>query len=82
MSSADKERETRLSPSTQGDPDRLARWDALAHGLRDGGIEGFVRAYGRPQVPEGLQDTVLRSVHWPPPGLVLVADSRVSGARA
>ncbi|HUZ27645.1 MAG TPA: alpha/beta hydrolase [Solirubrobacteraceae bacterium] len=49
-------------PSTQDDPDRLARWDALAHGLRDGGIEGFVRAYGRPQVPEELQDTVLRVI--------------------
>jgi pimeloyl-ACP methyl ester carboxylesterase len=49
-------------PSTQDDPDRLARWDVLAHGLRDGGVEGFVRAYGRPQVPEGLQDTVLRVI--------------------
>lgn len=29
---------------------RLAHWDALAAGLRAGGIEGFVDAYGEPQV--------------------------------
>jgi pimeloyl-ACP methyl ester carboxylesterase len=37
----------------------LAGWDALAHGLRDGGVEGFVGAYeelGR--LPEALRPTV------------------------
>jgi pimeloyl-ACP methyl ester carboxylesterase len=47
-------------PPTNDDPARLARWDALADGLRRGGVEGFVAAYGRPRVPEALQDTVLK----------------------
>jgi pimeloyl-ACP methyl ester carboxylesterase len=29
---------------------RLARWDALSEALRSGGVEGFVAAYGVPQV--------------------------------
>src|SRR5438445_4575899 len=33
-------------PATADDPTRLARWDALAAGLRSGGVEGFVAAYG------------------------------------
>lgn len=40
------------------DPDRLARWDALSDGLRTGGVDGFVEAYGVPSVPERWQDTV------------------------
>lgn len=43
-------------PATADDPDRLARWDALAAGLREGGIEGFVAAYGE------ASDTALRVV--------------------
>jgi pimeloyl-ACP methyl ester carboxylesterase len=39
------------------DPD-LARWDALAAGLREGGVEGFVAAYGEPGVPERWRETV------------------------
>lgn len=46
-------------PGTLEDPDRLARWDALARGLREGGVEGFVAAYGEPDVPPALRDTVL-----------------------
>ncbi len=46
-------------PDTLEDPDRLGRWDALARGLRDGGVEGFVAAYGEPDVPPALRDTVL-----------------------
>jgi pimeloyl-ACP methyl ester carboxylesterase len=46
-------------PGSNDDPDRLARWDALAAGLRDGGVEGFVSAYGDPEVPDSLRDTVL-----------------------
>jgi pimeloyl-ACP methyl ester carboxylesterase len=46
-------------PVDNDDPGRLARWDALSDGLRDGGVEGFVRAYGEPRVPEAWRDTVL-----------------------
>jgi pimeloyl-ACP methyl ester carboxylesterase len=45
-------------PRTADDPDRLARWDALAAGLREGGVEGFVAAYGEPAVPERWRGTV------------------------
>ena len=45
-------------PRTADDPDRLARWDALAAGLRDGGVEGFVAAYGEPAVPTRWRDTI------------------------
>jgi pimeloyl-ACP methyl ester carboxylesterase len=41
---------------------RLARWDALAEGLRGGGVEGFVRAYGEPDVPDQWRETVLRVI--------------------
>ncbi len=46
-------------PETQEDPVRLARWDALADGLRSGGVEGFVRAQGVDGVPEAWRETVL-----------------------
>jgi pimeloyl-ACP methyl ester carboxylesterase len=36
----------------------LDRWDRLARGLREGGVEGFVEAYGEPRVPEPFRDTV------------------------
>jgi pimeloyl-ACP methyl ester carboxylesterase len=36
----------------------LARWDALSDGLRQGGVEGFVAAYGEPRVAEQWKDTV------------------------
>jgi pimeloyl-ACP methyl ester carboxylesterase len=42
--------------------DRLERWDALARGLRDGGVDGFLEAYGEPSVPERWRDTVLTVV--------------------
>jgi pimeloyl-ACP methyl ester carboxylesterase len=45
-------------PEAADDPERLARWDALAAGLREGGVEGFVAAYGEPDVPERWRDTV------------------------
>jgi pimeloyl-ACP methyl ester carboxylesterase len=48
--------------SEHDDPERLARWDALADGLRSGGVEGFVEAYGEPEVPEQWHDTVLRVI--------------------
>jgi pimeloyl-ACP methyl ester carboxylesterase len=46
-------------PVDNDDPRRLARWDALSDGLREGGVEGFVRAYGEPGVPEAWRDTVV-----------------------
>ena len=47
-------------PVDNDDPERLARWDALADGLRSGGVEGFVEAYGDPGVPEAWRETVLK----------------------
>lgn len=48
-----------FSGSEDSDPERLARWDALSDGLRRGGIDGFVAAYGEPKVPERLRETVV-----------------------
>jgi pimeloyl-ACP methyl ester carboxylesterase len=45
-------------PATYDDPQGLARWDALADGLRSGGVEGFVTAYGEPRVPGRWRETV------------------------
>jgi pimeloyl-ACP methyl ester carboxylesterase len=40
-------------------PERgLDRWDALSRGLRSGGVDGFIEAYGEPRVPERFRDTV------------------------
>jgi pimeloyl-ACP methyl ester carboxylesterase len=49
-----------FDPEAPEDPDSLARWDALAAGLRSGGVEGFVAAYGEPDVPEAWRDTVVK----------------------
>jgi pimeloyl-ACP methyl ester carboxylesterase len=40
------------------DPARLERWDRLSQGLRDGGVEGFLEAYGEPQVAEPWRESV------------------------
>jgi pimeloyl-ACP methyl ester carboxylesterase len=45
------------------DPVRLARWDALAEGLRTGGVEGFMAAYGEPRVPAAWRETVVAAIH-------------------
>jgi pimeloyl-ACP methyl ester carboxylesterase len=45
-------------PDYNDDPERLARWDALADGLERGGVEGFVEAYGDPGVPEQWRESV------------------------
>ena len=47
-------------PALSEDPARLAHWDALSEGLRTGGVEGFLAASGRPNVPEAWQETVTR----------------------
>jgi pimeloyl-ACP methyl ester carboxylesterase len=49
-------------PETNDDPARLERWDALAAGLRSGGVEGFVEAYGEPRVPPAWRDSVLKVI--------------------
>src|SRR5215203_6056845 len=38
----------------------VERWDALAAGLRSGGVEGFVAAYGEPDVPAPWRETILK----------------------
>jgi pimeloyl-ACP methyl ester carboxylesterase len=48
--------------SPERDPG-LERWDRLANGLRTGGVDGFVEAYGTPNVPEKWHDTILRVLH-------------------
>jgi pimeloyl-ACP methyl ester carboxylesterase len=50
-------------PGDENEPKRLERWDALAEGLRSGGVEGFVEAYGEPKVPEAWRETVLKVLH-------------------
>jgi len=42
---------------------RFDRWDRLAHGLRSGGVEGFVAAYDLSKIPEQWQDTINRVLH-------------------
>jgi pimeloyl-ACP methyl ester carboxylesterase len=46
-------------PATQDDPARLTRWDALAEGLERGGVDGFLAAYGEPDVPARWRETVI-----------------------
>jgi pimeloyl-ACP methyl ester carboxylesterase len=50
-------------PALPPTPSELARWDALARGLRIGGVDGFVAAYDLAAVPDawrGTVETVLR----------------------
>jgi len=49
-----------VTPAFDPDAPRdFARWDALAEGLRSGGVEGFVAAYRvEDEVPEGWRETV------------------------
>ncbi|MGZ4185967.1 MAG: alpha/beta fold hydrolase [Solirubrobacteraceae bacterium] len=50
-----------FDPGTNEDPERLARWDALADGLERGGVQGFIEAYGEPR--DGpWQDTVVKMI--------------------
>jgi len=43
-----------------GEHNDLERWDALSDGLREGGVEGFVAAYGNPGVPAAWRETVTK----------------------
>jgi pimeloyl-ACP methyl ester carboxylesterase len=47
----------------EGEDTDLARWDALSDGLREGGVEGFVAAYGDPGVPDAWRETVVKVLH-------------------
>ncbi|MDX6643073.1 MAG: hypothetical protein QOD76_1035 [Solirubrobacteraceae bacterium] len=49
-------------PATVDDPERLAHWDALAEGLANGGVDGFMAAYEGTAPPEPWRDTVLQAV--------------------
>jgi 3-oxoadipate enol-lactonase len=49
-------------PAAFGDATALARWDALADGLRADGVEGFMAAYGDPGVPDTWREKVLTVV--------------------
>lgn len=55
-----------ITPSYDGrnvdDEVRMARWDALAEGLRSGGVDGFLEAYGRPSVTPDFEPTVLKVI--------------------
>jgi pimeloyl-ACP methyl ester carboxylesterase len=49
-----------FDPDEDSGHGRLERWDRLARGLREGGVDGFIAAYGEPDVPEQWRDTVAR----------------------
>jgi 3-oxoadipate enol-lactonase len=49
-----------FDPDSPRDEHELARWDALARGLRVGGVEGFVSAYDLDAVPEAWRETVAK----------------------
>jgi pimeloyl-ACP methyl ester carboxylesterase len=49
-----------FDPSQPSDPAELSRWDALAEGLRTGGVEGFVSAYDLAAVPDRWRETIAR----------------------
>jgi pimeloyl-ACP methyl ester carboxylesterase len=44
------------------DAARRAHWDALAAGLREGGIKGFLAAQGAPRVSDSWRDTVVKVI--------------------
>ena len=49
-----------ITPAYEPGRDKdLERWDALSDGLRTGGVDGFVAAYGAPDVPEPWRETVI-----------------------
>jgi pimeloyl-ACP methyl ester carboxylesterase len=47
-----------FDPNAPRDAESLAGWDALARGLREGGIDGFVRAYDFGKVPDAMRATI------------------------
>jgi pimeloyl-ACP methyl ester carboxylesterase len=54
-----------FTAASEEDPARLAHWDALSAGLREGGIDGFLAAYGwggRDGIPERWRETVIKVI--------------------
>jgi pimeloyl-ACP methyl ester carboxylesterase len=54
-----------FTAGAETDPARLAHWDALAGGLREGGIDGFLVEYGRggwDRIPERWRETVIKVI--------------------
>jgi pimeloyl-ACP methyl ester carboxylesterase len=51
-----------FEPGHEASPGRLRRWDALSDGLRNGGVEGFLAAYGVPSVPPELREEVQKVI--------------------
>lgn len=49
-------------PAQRTGPDAMAHWDALASGLRAGGVEGFIRAYDLATVPAAWRATVEKAL--------------------
>jgi pimeloyl-ACP methyl ester carboxylesterase len=49
-------------PATHDDPARFEYWDRLAEGMRRGGVDGFLEAYGEPRVPPAWRNTVLKVI--------------------
>ena len=47
-----------FDPAAPRDATELARWDALARGLREHGVEGFVSAYGLDATPPAWRETI------------------------
>ena len=47
-------------PDVNDAPARLAHWDALSAGLRDGGIDGFLAAQDVAAIPERWRETAVR----------------------
>jgi pimeloyl-ACP methyl ester carboxylesterase len=50
-----------MTPAYDPEAERdFDRWDSLSRGLREGGVDGFIAAYGEPKVPDQWQDTIQR----------------------
>ena len=47
-------------PATADEPERLVRWDALADGLDQGGVDGFIAAYDLARIPPARRETTER----------------------
>jgi 3-oxoadipate enol-lactonase len=47
-----------FDPDSPRNEQELAGWDALARGLREDGIDGFVRAYDFGKVPDAMRATI------------------------
>jgi hypothetical protein len=52
-----------FDPEAPTGSDAYKGWDALARGLREGGVDGFVDAYELDAVPERFRETVVKVLH-------------------